>query len=118
MCYDSHHRHGRADVSSPLPLALLAVHESDSRSMYVESLTLANWLVEEASDGREALALALARRPDLIVADSRLPGISGIELCQILRRDLATRLTPIVMVTGDVLVRDMEHAKSSGANSD
>jgi CheY-like chemotaxis protein len=101
----------------PLPLALIAVHESDSRSMYGESLKLANWSVEEATDGREALALALAQRPDLIVADSWLPGISGYELCHILRHDLATRLTPIVMVTSDAIVRDLERAKSSGASS-
>jgi CheY-like chemotaxis protein len=101
----------------PLPLALLAVSEGDSRAMYGESLKLANWLVEEAVDGREALALALSQRPDLIVADSRLPGMSGYELCSILRRDLATRLTPIVMVTSDALVRDLERAKSSGASS-
>jgi CheY-like chemotaxis protein len=101
----------------PLPLALVAVSESDSRAMYGESLRLADWLIEEAADGREALALALSQRPDLIVADSRLPGMSGYELCSILRRDLATRLTPIVMVTSDAMVRDLERAKSSGATS-
>ena len=101
----------------PLPIVLLAVHDDDSRLMYVESLQLANWVIEQASDGRQALALALSRRPDLVVVDSRLPGISGYELCHLLRHDLATRATPIVMVTSDAVAPDLERARSSGASS-
>ena len=83
--------------------------------MYVECLTLANWLVVEAVDGPDALAVALSRRPDVIIADSHLRGISGYELCDLLRHDLATRATPIVLVTGDTMVRERAHA--SGATS-
>lgn len=101
----------------PLPLALLADGDADSRSMYADSLKLARWAVVEAADGRDALALALTERPDIIVTDSRLPGIGGVELCVVLRRDVATRTTPIVIVTGDAVVRDLERAKSSGADS-
>ena len=85
--------------------------------MYVESLKLANWAVVEAIDGPEALALALARRPDVIIADSHLPGISGRELCRLLRVDLATRATPIVLVTSDTMARELEPLRASGASS-
>jgi CheY-like chemotaxis protein len=85
--------------------------------MYVESMKLANWAVVEATDGPEALAVALSRRPDVIVADSHLPGISGYELCDLLGRDLATRAIPIVLVTSDVMARELEHARTSGATS-
>jgi CheY-like chemotaxis protein len=101
----------------PLPLLLLADADAGSQLMYAESLKLASWAVEEAVDGREALALALAHRPDVIVTDSHLPGMSGYDLCSVLRRDLATKLTPIILVTADGLVRDFERAKSAGATS-
>ena len=105
-----------ATAPRPLPLALLA-GDDDSRSMYGQSLTLARWAVEEAADGREALAIALHRRPDVIISDTHLPGISGFDLCSILRRDIATRATPIVLVTSDAQARDLERARRAGATS-
>jgi CheY-like chemotaxis protein len=106
-----------APALQPLPLALLADGDADSRAMYAQSLKLSRWVVEEASDGREALAVALTRRPDLIITDTHLPGISGLDLCAILRRDLATRSTPIVLVTSDALAPDLERARIAGATT-
>jgi CheY-like chemotaxis protein len=78
----------------PLPLALVADADAGSREMYVESMKLANWAVVEAIDGPQALAIALARRPDVIIADTHLPGISGRELCNLLRVDLDDARNP------------------------
>jgi CheY-like chemotaxis protein len=100
----------------PLPLALIADADASSREMYVESMKLANWAVVEAVDGPQALAIALNRRPDLIIADTHLPGISGRELCDVLRRDLATRGTPIVLITSDTMARELERLRASGAS--
>ena len=52
-----------------------------------------------ATDGRKALAEALARPPDLIVLDLMLPGMDGVEVCRRLRAEPATRPTPILMLT-------------------
>jgi two-component system, cell cycle response regulator DivK len=85
--------------------------------MYVESMKLANWSVVEAVDGPQALAIALARRPDVIIADTHLPGISGRELCNLLRVDLATRTTPVVLITSDTMARELERLRASGASA-
>ncbi len=52
--------------------------------------------VLEAADGEAALEAARAGRPDLIVLDLMLPGLSGLEVCRILRKE--TRV-PIIMLT-------------------
>ncbi len=52
--------------------------------------------VLEAADGEAALEAARTRRPDLIVLDLMLPGLSGLEVCRILRKE--TRV-PIIMLT-------------------
>lgn len=101
----------------PLPLALVADADAGSREMYVESMKLANWAVVEAVDGPQALAIALARRPDVIIADTHLPGISGRELCKLLRVDLATRTTPIVLITSDTMAGELERLRASGVSS-
>ena len=52
--------------------------------------------VTTASDGDSALSAARAGRPDLIVLDLMLPGLDGLEVCRILRREMAA---PILMLT-------------------
>ena len=50
-------------------------------------------------DGREGLRKALTLVPDLVILDLMLPGISGLEVCRLLRADRATATLPIIMVT-------------------
>lgn len=52
-----------------------------------------------AADGAEGLQKARAQQPALIVLDLMLPGIDGMEVCKILRRDPATAGIPILMLT-------------------
>jgi CheY-like chemotaxis protein len=99
------------------PLALIAERDPDTRTLYAEYLLLSSCTIEQADDGRDALAKALARCPDVIVTDTRLPGISGFDLCKLLREDRATRSTAIVVVTGDALERDIHRAQWAGADS-
>jgi class 3 adenylate cyclase len=55
--------------------------------------------VEAASSGDQAIALVSDRAPDLILLDVMMPGPSGFEICQRLKGDEATALTPIVLIT-------------------
>lgn len=53
----------------------------------------------EASEGETALQLARTERPDLLVLDLMLPGIDGLEICRLLRRDPATAAMVMIMLT-------------------
>jgi len=57
------------------------------------------YLFAEAADGLEALALARELRPDLVVLDVMLPGLSGIEVLEALRLDEELRSIPVVVIT-------------------
>lgn len=85
--------------------------------MYAEFLRQAAWDIEEAEDGREALAKALSRHPDVVITETRLPGISGYDLCRLLREDAATRDIAIVVVTADAFVQDTNRARAAGADT-
>jgi DNA-binding response OmpR family regulator len=54
------------------------------------------YAVETAGDGLKALELAQQSRPDLIILDIMLPGMDGLEVCRILRKDMNT---PIIILT-------------------
>lgn len=70
-------------------------------------------LVAEASSAEEALDLALEARPDILLVDIDLPGMSGVQLV----REIAPRLpkTRIVMLTVSTSDRDVMEAMSYGA---
>jgi DNA-binding response OmpR family regulator len=54
---------------------------------------------DAAGDGATALELARAERPDLVLLDLMLPGMSGLEVCRLLRQDAKTARIPIIMLT-------------------
>ena len=65
-------------ASTPAALeVLLAERNDDARLMYAEYFRHSNVHLDEASDGRQALAKALARPHDVIITETRLPGING-----------------------------------------
>jgi CheY-like chemotaxis protein len=107
---------GRA-ATTTFPMMLLADPHPDTRALYGESFRAAGWQVTETDDGREALALALTRRPALLVTETRLPFIDGYALCDIVRRDSLTREISIVVLTGDAHPSQLERAHAAGADS-
>ena len=52
-----------------------------------------------ACDGKEGVEVALARNPDLILMDVEMPRMGGIEACRALRQNVATKDTPIILLT-------------------
>jgi CheY-like chemotaxis protein len=97
--------------------ALIVDPDVDSRRMYADYLAFNQWQVEQSADGRQAFALALSARPDVVITETRLDGMSGFDLCELLRRDYATRDLPILVVTADAVTSDVERAKACGADA-
>ncbi len=72
--------------------------------------------VIEASNGRQALDLALKEDPDLILLDVMMPGMDGFEICRRLRAREATRTIPVVMVTALDTLEDKVQGIEAGAD--
>jgi len=91
---------------------LLADDEAHLRLLVHTALEAAAYRILEAADGPQALALARVEHPDLLVLDWMMPGLSGLVVAQMLRRDPATADIPIIMLTarGQALDRALGHA--------
>ncbi|MEO6278841.1 response regulator transcription factor [Roseateles sp.] len=85
------------------------------RAQIAALLQGAGWLVEEASDGRLGLQLALEQPPDVLVLDLGLPGLDGIELCRRLREQ-ADRHVPVLMLTARDGLDDKRQGFGAGAD--
>jgi two-component system phosphate regulon response regulator PhoB len=83
--------------------------EEDILALLRFNLVKEGFSVTTASSGEDGLKAVGQKRPDLILLDLMLPGISGLDVCRILKRDPKTAGIPVVMVTakgeeGDVVV--------------
>ena len=87
---------------------------------YLRSRILADagYEVLEAENGEDALRLAGAKRPALILLDVNLPDISGTEVCARLKQDPATAAIPVIQITGAWLSEEArKRGMASGANA-
>ena len=57
-------------------------------------------VITEASNGEEAVAIALRDHPELILMDVDMPVLDGLSACRILRTHPSTRFTPVIFLTG------------------
>ena len=67
--------------------ALIVDPDPDFRRLYALYFSAHGWNVDDADDGRVALAKTLAQRPLIVVTELRLPGMSGLDLCRRLRSE-------------------------------
>ena len=74
---------------------------ADVRQLARSSLVAAGFEVEVASSGEDAIIAASEFKPDCVVLDLNLPGISGLEVCRLIRLDPEQQHTTIVMLTAD-----------------
>lgn len=72
--------------------------------------------VEAPGGGAAALPSLLRDPPDLIILDVNMPGMSGWEICAILRRQTATREIPILFLTGRHELKDRITAMQFGGS--
>jgi len=73
--------------------------------------------VIEADDGLKAIAQAHAHKPDLIILDLELPGITGFEAAVRLRKSPETRDIPLIAATGYSHLKQLNQARASGFDS-
>ncbi|ARS52455.1 phosphate regulon transcriptional regulator PhoB [Kushneria konosiri] len=92
---------------------LIVDDEAPIREMIAMALEMADFRILEAEDARSAHELVVDERPDLILLDWMLPGVSGIDLARRLKREPTTRDIPIVLLTA----RSEEDNKVQGLES-
>lgn len=78
---------------------LIADDEADVLNMVAANLTNAGFQVLKAEDGPSAIAIARRDAPALIVLDLMMPGMSGLEVCRVLKGEVATSSISILLLS-------------------
>ena len=98
--------------------ATVLVADDDADILHVIELNfrLEGFEVVTARDGADALAKAVAVRPDLVVLDVLMPGIDGYTICARIRADASLAAVPVLIVSANYGSADLEAARRAGAN--
>ena len=96
------------------PIILIAEDSADGREMMSVLLGLRGYEVLSAEDGIQAVEVALAHLPDLILIDLELPQLDGIGVTRKLRLDARFHETPIIIVSGHDPARHRQAAIEAG----
>ena len=98
------------------PTILVVEDEPDIRKLVQYNLVQERYKVIEAEDSEQALKLLQRARPNLIILDLMLPGMSGMELCKLLRDRQDTAHLPILMLTAKAAEADKVIGLEMGAD--
>jgi len=103
-------------MNDPVALRILVVEDHGLlRAQIVALLRDAGHVVEEASDGRLGLQMALEQPPDVLVLDLGLPGLDGVQLCRALRECTPAHV-PVLMLTARDSLDDKAQGFAAGAD--
>src|SRR5947208_6217794 len=84
--------------------------------LLADVLGVKGYAVATAATGEEALAKLPMEKPDLILLDIMMPGLSGYDVCRRIRADAATALLPVVLVTSLDPAQERVHGIEAGAD--
>ncbi|MEG4338955.1 response regulator [Microcoleus sp. D3_18_C2] len=86
-------------MSNKSPCIMLVDDEPANLTLLEELLHLKGYATVSALSGHEALSLARASRPDLILLDIMMPEMDGFDVCDILRKDTELQTVPVIFLT-------------------
>jgi CheY-like chemotaxis protein len=98
------------------PLILLAEDFEDARELYRDYLEFSGFAVRTATNGREAIDLAVALQPDIILMDASMPVLDGWQATRELKANPATKHIPILALTAHAFDDARREARTVGCD--
>ena len=95
---------------------MLVEDDKNLRDIYSIRLVAEGYEIVSASDGEEALAMAIKEQPDLIISDVMMPKISGFDMLDILRSTAETKHIKVIMMTALSSEDQRQRGESLGAD--
>jgi two-component system cell cycle response regulator DivK len=105
-----------ANSSSKKPLLLLVEDHADTREMYGAYMKFAGFRVISAMTAEQAIELAFAEHPAVIVMDVALPMMTGTEAVRRLKANPASASIPVLLLSGHAMPTERNAGLAAGAN--
>jgi two-component system, cell cycle response regulator DivK len=100
-------------------MSLILIVEDNEKNLKLvrDVLQVKGYATIEAVNAEDGIELAFGRKPDLILMDIQLPGMSGIDALKVLRSNAGTASIPVIAVTASVMQQDRKQIMEAGFNA-
>src|SRR5438270_4622800 len=105
-----------SDPVTTMGTAFIADDEPTCVELAARLMQRLGFTVKTAADGADAFAAIQLNPPDIVLLDVEMPFLSGIEVCRRLKSDPATRLIPVLLITGLSATEDRVRGIEAGAD--
>ncbi len=97
---------------------VILIIDDDPKSLVLirDLLKVSGYKTIEATDGKQGVELAKARKPDLILMDIQMPKMDGLEATRIIKADATTRNIPVLALTAYAMKGDEERILQAGCD--
>ena len=103
---------------SPSDKTVLVVEDNDlNMRLFRDILEARGYNVLQAKDGMEGWRMAREQRPDLILMDIQLPGVTGLEVTKWLKDDETLKFIPVIAITAFAMVGDEKKLLEGGCDA-
>ena len=103
------------ETAQPKTILIVEDHELNMK-LWNDVLEAQGYALLKTAFGVEAVEIARARRPELILLDIRLPDISGFDVARALKADEATRQIPVIALTAFAQTEHQQQSLTSGCD--
>lgn len=102
-------------MAAKTKMILVIEDEPDTAEMFAEMMRLSGYRVMKSYNGHAAKAMIAHEKPDALILDVMLPGISGLDILRYVRREPTLRSIPVVVVSAKGLPSDIRFGLEAGA---
>jgi signal transduction histidine kinase/ligand-binding sensor domain-containing protein/DNA-binding response OmpR family regulator len=95
---------------------LLLVDDDEQMRSYLSKIFSEKFTVYEAENGEEGVHLAYQYRPDIIISDVKMPGMSGIDFCRTVKEEPSLSHIPVILVTAESSLEKKLEGVEGGAD--
>jgi CheY-like chemotaxis protein len=105
-----------ARYNGPVASILIVDDEESIRDLLKEVLSSQDHRIHLAADGKQAFEIIRKKSVDLAIVDRNMPGMTGIEVVQLIRQNPKTASMKVLMCTGASVTKEIDEAFSAGAD--
>lgn len=96
---------------------LIVEDEVDAAELFAEMMRVSGFRVRKTSSSAPALSMMAEERPDIVLLDIMMPGISGLEILRQMRQDPTLANIPVVVVSAKSMPADIRNGMEAGAST-
>lgn len=104
-------------MTSAEKTVMIIEDEADAAELFAEMMRVSGFRVLKTLSSAPAIDMMTAEKPDLVLLDIMLPGISGLDVLREMREDPALATIPVVIVSAKAMPADIRRGMEAGAST-